>query len=353
MRTAATDNLSIYRDLRAAGHDIRHMRFERHLETARPRESDSDRLDQSPKAGTRPIDWERTSVFSHRVGAATGRSPFRYFLDGAQRTLPSFFTDVVPISSSINVAGILERDDEGAAKLAANTLKLQHTWLIPKRSSFPVVNAVLERLCAMGDCNIVDPLERFKDEPDQYAEALANYDRIAEFAKSAASAIRQKIEYDLFDEWSKANSAERDWIVIDGMLRHGTARAIGLVKSFTESYLSGSDYEELYRLKPGYRSSAFSIQRHGLELVTWYLRLWDPTGRDPRYSLIRIETADIDLGAADAGDRIDHLSAWVLAERIPSAKADERWATLLYPVHHLERILKRRLDIETRSWWQG
>lgn len=329
------------------------MRFERHLETARPRENEGDGSDQSPKSGTRPFAWEQAGEFAHRVSAASGRSPFRYFLDGAQRTLPSFFTDVVPISSSINVAGILERNEDGTAQLAANTLKLRHTWLIPKRSSFPVVNAVLERLSKNDDCNIEDPLERFADEPDMYAEALANYDRIAELAKSTASAIRQRIENDLFVEWSKAASAERDWIVVDGMLRHDVERAIGLVKSFTDSYLTGTDYEELYRLKPGYRSSAFSISRHGLDVVTWYLRLWDPTGRDPRFSLVRIETIGINLSAPEASDQIDHLSAWVLAERIPSAKADERWATLLYPVHHLERILKRRLDMETRSWWQG
>jgi hypothetical protein len=40
----------------------------------------------------------------------------------------------------------------------------------------------------------------------------------------------------------------------------------------------------------------------------------------------------------------------VLAERTPRATGDARWATLLYPVHLLERILKRRLDADTRGW---
>jgi hypothetical protein len=328
------------------------MRFERHLETARPRENEGDGADQSSRSGTVPIDWERTSAFSHRVGAATGRTPFRYFLDGAQRTLPSFFTDVVPISSSINVAGILERNDEGDARIAANTLKLSHTWLIPMRSNFPVVNAVLDRLQAMK-CKIADPLKPLEDDEERYAEALADYDQIATFAKVSASALRQEMEDGVLKTWGMVNDPDRDWIVVDGTLRQAVPHAIGLVKSFTYSYLTGSHYEELYRLKPGYRSLAFLVERHRLPVVAWYLRLWDPTGRDPRYSLVRIETADIDLSAPDASERIDHLSAWILAERIPSAKADERWATLLYPVHHLERMLKRRLDMETRSWWQG
>ena len=47
------------------------------------------------------------------------------------------------------------------------------------------------------------------------------------------------------------------------------------------------------------------------------------------------------------------MSAWLMAERTPRATADARWATLLYPVHYLERILKRRLEADTRGWPGG
>ena len=69
----------------------------------------------------------------------------------------------------------------------------------------------------------------------------------------------------------------------------------------------------------------------------------DATGRDPRHSLVRVEIADPSL----ATGQIDAISAWVLAERIPRATADSRWATLLYPIYYLEQILKRY--IETRN----
>ncbi len=29
---------------------------------------------------------------------------------------------------------------------------------------------------------------------------------------------------------------------------------------------------------------------------------------------------------------------------------DDRWATLLYPIYHLEQALKRYLDANTRGW---
>ena len=78
----------------------------------------------------------------------------------------------------------------------------------------------------------------------------------------------------------------------------------------------------------------------------WYLRLWDSAGLDARHALVRIEAAH---DVADTAE-IDQLSSWLLAERIPRATQDARWATLLYPIHHLERMLKRAIDAQTRGW---
>ena len=81
-------------------------------------------------------------------------------------------------------------------------------------------------------------------------------------------------------------------------------------------------------------------------VTAWYQRFCDATGRDPRHALVRVETsADV-----TDSDEIDRIAAWVLAERTPRATADDRWATLLYPVHYLERILKRQLEADTRGW---
>ena len=78
----------------------------------------------------------------------------------------------------------------------------------------------------------------------------------------------------------------------------------------------------------------------------WYIRLWDADGMDARHSLVRVE-AHAELVTTE---QIDEISSWILAERTPRATGDARWATLLYPVHLLERMLKRRLDADTRGW---
>jgi hypothetical protein len=137
-------------------------------------------------------------------------------------------------------------------------------------------------------------------------------------------------------------------MIVDGALRGHSQNTIGLVKSFTRQYVSGSEADQLFRLPAGYRTAAFVVEdkwRPGAYAV-WYLRFWDATGRDPRHSLVRIEVAD----PAITPQQVDTLSGWLLAERAPRATADPRWATLLYPIHYLERILKRYIDNETRYW---
>jgi hypothetical protein len=338
------DNLDVYKALRQMGVDVRHLRLEGTLETARIRESD-DGGDERPKP-----DWkEELGQPSRRVDIATGRSPLRYFLDGAQRTLPSLFTEIVPISSSINAVGLLERDGDGEARIAPGTLRAEHNWLVPTRSRFAGVNAVVEVLQSRR-FRVVDPLDRWLDTPE-YDEILANYDAIGLHAKDRASKLRQQLEEETLTTWASANQSGTDWIVVDGTIRRPAPRAIGIAKSFSHAYLSDRDYEHLLQLPIGHRSRGFRIQRR-FPVIAWYLRLWDATGRDPRHALVRIETTALDSHDPGISDRIDEISGWILAERIPSAKADERWATLIYPIHQLERVLKRRLDMETRMWWK-
>jgi hypothetical protein len=74
--------------------------------------------------------------------------------------------------------------------------------------------------------------------------------------------------------------------------------------------------------------------------------MWPCDGMDARRALIRIE-ANGDM--ADQ-DEIDAISSWLMAERVPRPTSDSRWPTLLYPVHILERILKRRIDQITTGW---
>ena len=53
-------------------------------------------------------------------------------------------------------------------------------------------------------------------------------------------------------------------------------------------------------------------------------------------------------GLTDQQD--NDIASWLLAERIPRATQDARWPTLLYPIHLLEQLLKRRIAAMTVGW---
>jgi hypothetical protein len=166
--------------------------------------------------------------------------------------------------------------------------------------------------------------------------------------------VREEVEASVLAAWVQRPewATSDDWIVIDGRLRRPSPRAIGLVKQFSDAYLSGEEAETLLGLAPGHRTTAFlptDRRRGGPEpeaRTLWYIRLWDAAGMDARHALVRVEAPR----SVCTTEEIDRISAWILAERTPRATGDSRWATLLYPVHLLERILKRRLDADTRGW---
>ena len=288
-------------------------------------------------------------------------SRLRYFLDGAQRTFLVWRCGLVPVAATVAAAGILARDQDGRCELVPGTLRLEHAWLIPRRAASPQLAALLRRIDAVG-MTVADPLERVEDAAE-YAAAAGDYGRLVELAYDRARKVREGLELDLLRRWAAdpARAGDDGWIVVDGRLHAVVPRALGLVKQFGDSYLTGADAETLLNLAPGHRTTAFfptdryrgigangnGAADHDPDARTlWYLRLWDATGLDARHALVRVE-AGPDLRASH---EIDEVSAWLLAERTPRATADARWATLLYPVHYLERILKRSLEADTRGW---
>ncbi len=237
-------------------------------------------------------------------------------------------------------------------------LRLRHHWLAPRRSGDPAVDRFIATVEGQAHeangtrqpaatTQVIDPIEHL--DAAAYAAALEDFSRLVYLAYDKARKLRQEVEEDLLDAWHATTATSEDWIVVDGALRIAKPRMVGLVKSFTRQYLTGEAASALLRLPRGYRTQAFEVYDswwRGTPVTAWYLRLRDATGRDPRYGLVRVETAQ---GVRDTA-QIDEVSSWILAERIPSATADARWATLLYPVHFLEQILKRYLEAETRGW---
>lgn len=283
------------------------------------------------------------------------------FLDGSQRTVRVWRMGLVPIIATIAAAGILQRDDAGAATLLPGTLRLQHTWLIPRRTGNQQVDSLIARLDDAGS-EIVDPLAQWAD-TDDYAAMSNDYGRMVEAAYTAARDVRHRLEIELLDDWPyKLGGVDGDcWLVVDGRLRLAVPRALGLVKDITNQHLQGADALQLFNLRPGHRTTAFypSDRRRSTDIDTtspeatgedrpalWYLRMRSPEGQDARHALIRVEAPH---DTTETGE-IDTLSAWLLAERSPRPTADARWDTLLYPVHYLERILKSHVAGTTRGW---
>ena len=284
----------------------------------------------------------------------------RYFLDGAQKTLPMFNLGRFPVFASLSSAAILERSAAGDVKLAPDTLRLSHSWIIPEFADDPRIADICTALRTLGGV-IIDPVASPGISKDEYARLADDYLLMQEKAAQVTRIERQKLERNLLASWGRNNAQSDDWIVVDGPLVSSVRNAVGLVKSFTYQYVTGYEATNLYSLESGHRTSAFSAANawrntRGApdeieisptdERVLWYMRFWDASGHDARHSLVRIETAPDFIDAA----RIDELSSWLLAERAPRSTADARWDTLLYPIHLLEKMLKRRIDTATRSW---
>jgi hypothetical protein len=257
------------------------------------------------------------------------------------------------------VAGILQRDPGEDGAVVPGTLRMEHCWLIPRDTGDHRVEELLRRIDEEG-MRVVDPRGAERQATHLQTSPLdadsdIDYGRLHELAYVAARNVREEVEARVLSDWVQrpAWDACDDWIVVDGRLRFPGPRSIGLVKQFSDAYLSGAEAETLLGLPPGYRTTAFlptnDRRRGGPEpeqRTLWYIRLWDAAGMDARHALVRIEAP----GTVCTTGEIDRISGWILAERTPRATGDSRWATLLYPVHLLERILKRRLDADTRGW---
>lgn len=339
----------LHADLVRDGVPVSDMRRAPALELQFAGVSDLGRGSSGASGGVEPIEGP---IAARQVPVISPReSHLRYFLDGAQRTFAVWRCGLVPTAATIVAAGILERQPGGDGAIAPGTLHMAHRFLIPEGID-ERVDGLCARIRDLG-MTIIDPRGPDARESGE-GDVDIDYGRLHEQAYVAARQVREDVEAQVLAAWVQRAQWKADdgWIVVDGRLRVPHARTIGLVKQFSDAYLTGADAETLLSLPPGYRTTAFlptSRRRFGAESqerTLWYIRLWDAAGMDARHALVRVEAP----GAVCTSEEIDRISSWILAERTPRATGDSRWATLLYPVHLLERILKRRLDADTRGW---
>ncbi len=292
------------------------------------------------------------AIRAREVERHAGASPIRYFLDGAQKTLPVWRAGTIPIVASITAAGILERTAPGDIGLVPTAVVDRVTWVLPRHSGNPTLDRIAALLERHG-ATVIDPLALvYRDDPDAYHYQLGFYTHLLERSFDAAKSHREQIELDLLRLWEqRVLPGDPDgWIVADGRLRTEIRSAIGLVKDVQAQHLAGDEAIALYDLPVGHRTGAYTLVGDGgaqeWDRAMWYLRMQSATGQDARHGLIRLETpmteADLELA--------NEISSWILAERAPRASTDSRWATLLYPIHLLERMLKRRIQTITAGW---
>jgi hypothetical protein len=122
----------------------------------------------------------------------------------------------------------------------------------------------------------------------------------------------------------------------------GDRRMLGVSKSHSTLPFEGTNLEAYLRLPEGCRSSVFQpASRRVAPVYAWGLRLWDWTGRDLLFGLVRVEAAP----QPETLERVDEFSRWLLAERAPISAPDARWDRLLYGIHNVEEYLRATLGM--------
>lgn len=281
--------------------------------------------------------------FGHHQIERRNNSQFRWFIDGSQKTMPVWRIGVVPIVVSIAVAGVLERDEYGDCHLIPGSIAERLTWIVPEQTGDPDIRRFVAEIRALGEI-VVDPLH----ELPEYAALAEMYDQVLFYANKASGDQRQETEREALETWRDHTEGAdpSHWLLIDGRLSAPLTNAVGLIKDPGRQHFGGEEAITVLNLPAGHRSTAYRLSEAGRTRTHWYQRMWPPTGLDARHSLIRIEAS----GDMADNDEINDIASWLMAERVPSAKADSRWPTLLYPIHLLERMLKRRIAHITAGW---
>lgn len=332
-------------EIRRLGIAAYDMRNEGHLELQYASQSGAGGR-STPRERVDPRWLEDDPVLPRLIPPPRAASPIRYFLDGSQRSLPAFYCHNIPIIAGVAGAAVLERSDDGVPRIMPGMLRFKHVWVIPKRTEIAEIDRLIQ-VIEDEQGVVVDPIDEL-DGPD-YAEQLIEFESLVEAGYQRVGKVRESIETELMREWCSRWEPATGLLLVDGPLRGTACGAIGLVKSFTRQYLTGREATTLFRLRHGERTASFNVVdgwRKDDPVNAWYQRHFDAAGRDPRHALIRLELSS----RWDDQPAIDDVAGWVMRERVPAAKADSRWATLLYPVHYLEEILKRHIDAQTRGW---
>jgi hypothetical protein len=262
-----------------------------------------------------------------------GPSPaFRAFLDGTQRSRVEFHLHGIPIVWGVAAAVIRDRRN-----------RRMHTWsppLVETRIYAPrelVGKRAWEALTSVSHGHLVDTTDREN-------EAGAHPFTLKDAAFHRVQSHREALERRLAERWC---TMEQDRLFIDGGISGSesvavSACTVGVVKSHRTLYAEGPALAVVLGLGHAERSSVFRITSpRRTTVASWYLRLRDPSGRDPMWGLVRVEIAHPEPQEMHAiGDRADEVSRWILAEASPLSLPDARWDKMVYGIRDCEEFLR-------------
>ncbi len=285
------------------------------------------RRGDEPARTARVLPLESGPFIARRI---PGRVEPRFvaFLDGVQQSRVVAYVDGAPIVHGTAAAAIRERRDR---RLHTWTSRVEHRLYAPREHLAP---AIWASLAAMSP---IDSSAYDSGESPPSRHPLNTLERTVHLVERH----REELEQRLAERWCDSESHP---LFVDGGIS-GSERVarsesvVGVVKSHRTLYAVDDAVEIVFRLGAGERTSAFLIEpKRRSAVVSWYLRLRDPAGRDPTFGLVRIEVSrypDDEIAA-----RADEVSRWVLAEGAPLALPDARWDRMAYGIRDSEEYLK-------------
>ena len=262
-------------------------------------------------------------------------SGFGAFLDGAQKVQVFGHYDGMPIVLGTVSAAVRVRVNRRMLTWGHRAPIVERKIYLPLRYLPPLAELTAtsagERwLWQFVDTSTADGDGNF---PSRHPSHLA------ERAVRAVDRDREKLEDRLAEAWCARSEAP---LFIDGGISRSAAVAssscaIGVIKSHRTLYVEDDALSIVLGLRQGERSTVFRVApRSRSSVLSWYLRLRAPEGRDALWGLVRVEVAECDRPS----ERADEISRWVMAEMTPLSLPDGRWDKLAYGVRDCEEFLR-------------
>jgi hypothetical protein len=281
---------------------------------------------------------EGSTLLAIRVPALESppRSEFGAFLDGAQRVQVVGHHFGMPIVFGTASAVVRVRVDRRMITWGHQPPRVERRIFLPLK----YLPALQDWRASSSDAEgsqwqTVDTstADRNGDYPSQHPAVLL------ERAIRAVDQERETLEDQLAEAWCTRGEAP---LYIDGGISRSarvasSTCAVGVIKSHRSLYVEGDALRIVLGLEKGERSSVFRVSpRSRSSVLSWYLRLRDPKGRDAMWGLVRVEVAECERPA----ERADEISRWVLAETTPLSLPDGRWDKMAYGVRDCEEFLR-------------